>query len=280
MYNKYFNINKNNILIVNMTDIRILLNNVWQKANSEQESAYQKYINDNRYVEQSLNINGIHIYRPENDPFNPIYMDYQENRFIPIIDWNNIKVFLLDVPDTERPNWFQARNYQAWSYIHFIYNNVPLMNYSSRGTPLHLIKYPNTFIDIPNLQPEIVFTISRNNNNSVYYERNDNSQRRFRICDNERARSGYLGWYTRMTMPIPMSFSYENVVNNYLVLPTQQTEITNIEEEQCILCYKNKKNIKFIPCEHLVICASCYPKLNKSTECIICKNTINELKLA
>lgn len=262
-----------------MTDIRIFLNNNWQQANSEQQQAYLNFVNENRYVEQPINVNGIHIYRPENDPYNPIYMNYQDNHFIPLIDWNNIKVFLMDGPGSQRPNWFQARNYQAWSYIHFIYNNVPIMNYSSRGTPLNLIKNPNTIIDIPNLEPEIVFTISRNDNNSVYYERNDDSQRRFRICDNDKARSGYLGWYTRMTMPIAMSFSYENVVYSSLVLPTQQTEITNIEEEQCILCYKNKKNIKFIPCQHLVICASCYPKLTKSTECIICKNTINELKL-
>lgn len=262
-----------------MTDIRIFLNNIWQQANAEQQSAYLHYLNENKYVEQSININGIHIYRPLNDPYNPTYMDYQNNCYIPIIDWNNIKVFLVDVPDSTRPNWFQARNYQIWAYINYIYSNVSIMNYSSRGTPLYLIKNPNTTIDVSNIEPEIVFTISRNDNNSVYYERNDNSGRRIRICDNEKARSGYLGWYTRMTMPIAMSFSYDNVYNNLLNLPTNQTEITNIEEDQCILCYKNKKNIRFIPCQHLVICATCYPKLSKSTECIICKNVIQELKV-
>lgn len=263
-----------------MTDIRILLNNKWQKANAEQEAAYTQYVNDNRYCEKELTINGIHIYRPENDPYNPIYMDYQDNYFIPIIDWNNIKVFLVDVPNSTRPNWFQARNYQVWAYIHYIYSNVTIMNYSSQGTPIYLIKNPNTFIDVPNLEPEIVFTISRNDNNSVYYERNDDSQRRFRICDNERARSGYLGWYTRMTMPIAMSFSYDNHTNIQLTLPTHNVETTNIEEDQCILCYKNKKNIKFSPCHHVIICASCYPKLIKPSECILCKNIINELTLA
>jgi hypothetical protein len=64
------------------------------------------------------------------------------------------------------------------------------------------------------LPPNIIFSVSRNENNSVYYEKNEsiyyknneNSQNnetypiRVRICDSEYARTGYLGFYTRITM--------------------------------------------------------------------------------
>ena len=55
-------------------------------------------------------------------------------------------------------------------------------------------------INVANIQPNIIFNMSRNENNSVYYERNDEFYTRVRICDSESARSGYLGFYTRLTM--------------------------------------------------------------------------------
>ena len=59
-------------------------------------------------------------------------------------------------------------------------------------------------IEIDGLPSNIVFSISRNENNSVYYERNDERGTRVRICDNHMARIGYRGFYTRMTMDVGM----------------------------------------------------------------------------
>ena len=273
-------------------DIRVKIGETWRAADEAQKAAYIAYKSREHYYTEipHTHENGITIFRGRNDPYMATYFKLEgseRNAKHPIIDINDISVFLMDGAtgrgSRDGAGWVNARNYQAWAYADFVYDHAVRKCYMSKYSTY--LAFPPGFdranvvtIDIDGLPPNIIFSVSRNDNNSVYYERNDGSHRRFRICDNDTARSGYLGWYTRMTMPIAMSFSYENVVYNSLVLPTQQTEITNVEEDQCILCYKNKKNIKFIPCQHLVICASCYPKLTKSTECIICKNTIIELQ--
>jgi len=48
-------------------------------------------------------------------------------------------------------------------------------------------------------------------------------------------------------------------------------EQTDIEEEQCILCYTNKKNITLSPCNHNIMCSACYVKLAKKNECPVCR---------
>jgi hypothetical protein len=87
-------------------------------------------------------------------------------------------------------------------------------------------------IDIDGLPPNIIFSISRNDNNSVYYERNDGSGARVRICDNHTARIGYHGYYARMTSDI--GFIIGGIVSiDGLELPASIVlEKTEIEEEQ------------------------------------------------
>ena len=62
-----------------------------------------------------------------------------------------------------------------------MYDNQQRKTYASKNS----IRSPSTVeIDIDGLFPNIIFSISRNENNSVYYERNDERGTRVRICDN------------------------------------------------------------------------------------------------
>jgi hypothetical protein len=146
-----------------------------------------------------------------------------------------------------------------------------------------------TDIDLDGLPPNIIFSISRNENGSVYYERNDAHGTRVRICDHEGARAGFRGFYTRITMdpgvivtppaqpqqPLP-SYTASSAVPLQLP-PLISAQKTSVEEDQCILCYENAKNLKFSPCAHNVTCSECYVKLIKPRECPVCKQAIESL---
>jgi hypothetical protein len=226
------------------------------------------------------------------------------------MDMDDVKVFLTDLPNS---NWVKARDYQAWAYRDFIYdpNRAPIKYYASRYSSHLVFQTSNyrdvTTIELDGLPPNIVFKISRNENGSVYYERNDSRATRVRICDNESARSGYLGYYRRMTdvgdfiiSPPPPSVApppldpygpdYQDFAaflhqphshgsaNNKLPLPFGARSIeTNVEEEQCILCFKNKSTLKINPCGHKIICPECYTKLEKP-ECPMCRGQIQSLQ--
>jgi hypothetical protein len=152
-----------------------------------------------------------------------------------------------------------------------------------------------TTIEIDSLPLNIIFSMSRNENNSVYYERNDYNSTRVRICDNEYARAGFLGFFTRITMdvgviitppqsqPHPLSANSDSLHGSAsgasigyggLMPPIIKTVV---EEEQCILCYDNKKNTKFLPCGHTIACYHCTQQLVKS-ECPICKTNITNVQ--
>ena len=135
-------------------------------------------------------------------------------------------------------------------------------------------------IDLPDLNPNIIFNVSRNENNSVYFERNDASGSRVRMCDNEYARAGYLGFYTRITMdpgiivipPPPATVYYNLLSTSHLPAP----EETDDESLQCILCNSHQVNVKFSPCEHKISCSGCYSRMVKN-ECPVCRSTISRL---
>jgi hypothetical protein len=115
-----------------------------------------------------------------------------------------------------------------------------------------------------------------------------------RICDHEGARAGFRGFYTRITMdpgvivtppqtqqpiqliqPVP---SYTASCSIPLQLPPLISTVkTNVEEDQCILCYENAKNLTFGPCAHNIACSECYGKLIKPRECPVCKQAISTL---
>lgn len=207
--------------------------------------AYTEYKERPHYYREAPHIShGYIVYRPDNDPYFPTYIarisDIQDmgvgagsgagsgagmnwdievtreihdtledtNRAIPIIDLNDIYVFLTDHPPND-PAWISARSYQIWAYRDYVYdrNRMVKKSYMTRDTDpfvyendIHILANQMVTIDVANVSPNIVFNISRNDNNSVYYERNDTMRRRIRICDSQFARIGYLGYYTRLTM--------------------------------------------------------------------------------
>ena len=211
---------------------------------------------------------------------------------IPIIDMNDISVFIVDNPGMARANWLPAREYQVWAYRDFMYDPDRSIkkSYMSRGTlPISYESNDNILanqivtIDVANISPNIVFNISRNDNNSVYFERNDVGGSRVRICDNEYARAGYLGFYTRITMDpgivVMTPPSASHVAQSASLLSTahiHEPAETDDEEYQCILCFKNRVNARFSPCEHTVCCSSCYSKMAKN-QCPVCRAEITQI---
>lgn len=215
-------------------------------------------------------------------------MEYT-GKAIPIMDMYDVSVFIVDNPAMGRANWLPARLYQAWAYRDFVYDRHRSIkkSYMSRGT-FHFSNdhdiLPNQIVTIhvDNIAPNIVFNISRNENNSVYFERNDEFRTRVRICDNQYARSGYLGFYTRLTMdpgiivipPPGGGAAAASALLSTAHLPDPE-EIDD-EEHQCILCFKYRINAKFSPCEHQVCCSECYSKMAKN-ECPVCRAEITRV---
>jgi hypothetical protein len=264
-----------------MDNIKVKYNGFWTPADSNQCLAFQNHKNNNLlYREIPTTTNGITIYRENNDSYLPTYMNDGTN-ILPIADWNDVKVFLLDIQNVD---WVAARNYQTFAYFDFIYDNKQKKTYFSKYSShlfFHSAAVDIVEIPIDNLPPNIIFNMSRNENNSVYYERNDANSTRVRICDNSHARNGYRGFWNRLTMDTGIiSQPSINVPNPFLNLqiPTNMELIkTDIEEDQCILCFDYKKNLLFNPCNHNIICSNCYPKLEKKSECPVCKQIINSL---
>jgi hypothetical protein len=289
-----------------LADIRVRIDDTWRPADEAQRAAYIAYKSRPTYYVENPNVdNGICIFRENNDPYNPTYFKLEDsvrNAKHPIIDFNDIRVFLMDgVNEPGNRNgagWVKARNYQAWAYIDFMYdiNVTPRKCYMSKYSTY--LAFPPGFnmrnvttIDIDGLPPNIIFSMSRNENNSVYYERNDHESTRVRICDNEYARAGFLGFFTRITMdvgiiitpppshPHPLSANADSAsgasVGCHGLMPPIIKTI--VEEEQCILCYENKKNTKFLPCGHTIACYHCTQQLVKS-ECPVCKTNITNIR--
>lgn len=300
--------------------------------------AYTKYKEHHHYYRETPYLTDQYIvYRPDNDPYLPTYIAWiadipdlrDENgndirnrstinrthhvlitqdihdtlmihgRTTPILDIDDISVFIVDNPAMGRANWVQARAYQIWAYRDFMYDPHRSIkkSYMSRDTSRHTYESNDNIlanqivtIDVANIAPNIVFNISRNDNNSVYFERNDAAGSRVRICDNEFARSGYLGFYTRITMDPGMIVtppSYQGgLASAAPALPTQQLSIAHLphpEEidgdghaDQCILCVKYRVNARFSPCEHQVCCGLCYSKMTKN-ECPVCRTEITRV---
>lgn len=276
--------------------------------------AYTQYKNRPTYHRETVyEYEDISVYRENNDHYNPTFISHGP-RIFPAIDMSDVKVFLTDV---ENANWFKARPYQAWAYRDFLFDVAkPQVKYYASRHSSHLFFQTSNYrevvtIELDGLSPNIIFKLSRNENGSVYYEKNDRNASRVRICDNETARSGYLGFYRRMTdvgdfiiMPAPSApppvsndaygpeyqdFAgylhqinataaetasyYQNHSVKLPLAPGTQSIQTDNEEEQCIMCFRNKSTLRLHPCGHRVMCPDCYNKMEKG-ECPICRSDI------
>lgn len=286
-------------------DICVKVGDTWRPADEAQKAAYIAYKSREHYYTETPHTheNGITIFRRENDPYMATYFKLEgsmRNAKHPIIDMNDISVFLMDGAtgrgSRNGAGWVNARNYQAWAYADFIYDHTVRKCYMSKYSTY--LAFPPGFdsanvvtIDIDDLPPNIIFSVSRNENNSVYYERNDSGGSRVRMCDNEYARVGFLGFFTRITMDVGMiveppsnNNNNNNSNNNALSGIICELEVpplieTSIEEEQCILCYDYLKNTKLSPCNHVISCYRCTMKLSKP-QCPVCKSHIQSISKA
>ena len=253
---------------------------------------------------------GVSVYRENNDHYKPTFISCGQ-RVFPAIDMADVKVFLTDVANV---NWFKARDYQAWAYRDFLFDVAqPQVKYYASRYSSHLFFQTSSYrdvatIELDGLPPNIIFKLSRNENGSVYYEKNDRNASRVRICDCETARSGYLGFYRRITdvgdfsispAPAPVVYGpeyqdfasylhqanataaavtavYQNHSIKLPLAPGTQSIQTDNEEEQCIMCFKNKSTLRLHPCGHKVMCPECYIKMEKG-ECPICRSDIIKL---
>lgn len=218
-------------------------------------------------------------------------MDAQ-GKTTPIMDLADIFVFITDpaVVGSGRANWFPARSYQAWAYRDYMYDphRTIRKSYMSHGTSRityegdsRILVNQMVTIPIPGISANIVFTIARNETGSVYFERNDAMGSQSRICDNEYARIGYLGFYTRLTMDpgmivMPPVAAGAGAGAGAALLSTthlSSPEETNDEERQCMTCVRNRVNARFSPCDHQVCCSACYLQFTKN-ECPVCRAVI------
>jgi len=278
----------------------------WVPAPAEWAAAYMQYKSRPAYSPEvpSNYENRFLVYRVENDCYMPTRIQRSDTGdTFPIMDCADVKVFLQDADPV---NWYPARNYQMWAFRDFIYDSArPVRKFYASKYSSHLFFQRGssaqtvTDIDIDGLPPNIIFSISRNDNGSVYYERNDARGTRVRICDHEGARSGFRGFYNRITsdpgivitppsqsthliqpiqptQPMP-SYTISSAIPLQLP-PGISTMKTSVEEEQCILCYENAKNLTFSPCAHTVVCSECYIRLMKPRECPVCKQAISSLR--
>ena len=311
-------------------DIRVKINGVWQPASPLLRDIYTGYKSlPMSSGSRPYSKDGITIFRTDNDAYMPTFYRWDDrghadttttiNEYvfpeneeegarrnqdvtpnpIPIIDFNDIYIFLVDgvtgPGSRSGAGWVKARNYQTWAYIDFIYDTRVRKCYASQYSSY--LAFPAGFdnanvvtIDIDRLTPNIIFSVSRNDNNSVYYEKNDASHTRVRICDNELARVGFLGFYTRITMdvgmiitPPPASHAHSHTISSpgsALICSGVQPpmiDLTDNEEHQCIMCYENKKNVRFHPCNHVISCYRCVQQMNKC-ECPVCKSAIHTIQ--
>jgi hypothetical protein len=305
-------------------DIKVKINGIWQPATPQLRDIYIRYKSmPISRGQTTYSMDGITIFRTDNDPYMPtfyrwegredtetrrndgyIFPESESNREreviqevtpnpIPIIDFNDIYVFLVDgvtgPGSRSGAGWVKARNYQAWAFVNFVYDTHIRKCYASRYStylafPVGFDTHNVVTIDVDGLSPNIIFSVSRNDNNSVYYERNDTSRTRVRICDNELARVGFLGFYTRLTMDVGIIVAPPT--NAYTILSPGSGlqcigEIPSLiettdEEQQCIMCYENKKNVQFQPCNHVISCYRCVQHMTKC-ECPVCKTGIHTI---
>ena len=265
---------------MNISDnIKIKLNNIWINANNDQKNAFLQFkcLNNHQIILNTINNNEFTIARENN----ATYIIENNGSKYPIADWNDVKVFLID---NANPSWYNARDYQTWSYFDFLYSNDNERRYKTRNS--NNLNHNYTYYEIPihNLYSNIIFRISRNDNGTIFYEKDDIHRTKVRISDNQYDRSGYMAYYRRLTDDI-FAYAVPTVINpvSTLIIPDVPVSITLNDSEMCIVCNENKQNIKLIPCNHISTCSVCAAEILKYTHklnCPICRvETTNVNKL-
>ena len=266
---KYLELKK---IIGGMMNIKVRLDTgEWVDARPYQIDAFRQFKNsDNPFSgerEEFIYDNGLQgfdkikftIRRMGDRYHGGIYMIKENGSISPIADWNDVKVFLLDLPNV---NWYDARNYQTWAYFDFIYSAEPIRRYQ-KGYPSNPIGYteiPLNEFDVLPIIPPIDFEIARNDNGTIFYKKNNTGRTRVRISDNQQARNGYLGFYRRMTdmadfvvqpgqpaqydQPVQHHQPVQPNPNGYLPLPPNIVIRPTLDDNKmCITCNDIEQNI-------------------------------------
>ena len=261
------------------TDIKIKLeNNEWFPVRSYQHEAFLNFKNGNRFREVPIQYNNndikFRIERVNNEYYGGIFLIKETGIMYPIADWSDVKIFLINNSGLST-NWYNASDYQVWAYFDFIYNNDLERIYASVGSTILDTILPIVILpEYLNLESNVIFIMGRNDNNSIYYQKYNDSIK-IRICDNTYARNGYLGFFRRITdysYPINIIESTDNKIE---MPPNIEISTTMDENIMCIVCNYNKQNIQFRPCNHTIMCSVCYLKYDKQYECIICRQKIS-----
>jgi len=255
--------------------IKVKIEDKWVPACDYQKNTFINYKNNVRFIEKTYNCDNLSIRRIDNDYNKGIILQSSDGITTPIADWSNVKVFLID----QNPvNWYSSRNYQTWAYFDFIYDNKEIKSYKSKGT-YGYDDHIEIEIDIDDLDTNIIFSISRNTNGTIFYQKNDEYQTKVRISDSEIVRKGYLGFYNRVfEADLGIIFNSDDNILPDPILPNH-LDLVLIDDEEivCAICNRYQQNIQFIPCNHTKTCSDCFIQLPNKKICPICRQNINSI---
>ena len=203
--------NTNTDYIGTLDDIRIFIDGMWIIADDKFCEAYKTYLEKHYYKMypyiHTNEGNDIIIYRLNNNHNEGTYIKYNDIE-VPITNLNNVRIFLYNLPPLYRyHHWYQARQYQAWAYFDFLYSGEQSKTYISTNTQYLSDDNVQIIPEIYCTKPNVIFTIKRNDNNSIYYEKNDKNRTLVRISDSEYVRRGYSGFVSRITMDVGLESS-------------------------------------------------------------------------
>ncbi|ATZ80561.1 RING-finger domain containing protein [Bodo saltans virus] len=260
--------------------IMVRLDGQWVEARNYQAHAFKNFIkNGEQPYKYDDSRNGI-IFTIQRENNQQIYIIRNDGTRMPIADWNNVQVFLLDAISI---GWYPARDYQTWAYFDFLYSNDIERHYKSLESDNIDSNIRYTTIDVPNLYSNIVFRMSRNDNGTIFYEKN-NDRTRVRISDNAIERAHYLNNYNlsiahsriTQTPSVRMRIDSPRAIDTLIQM---KIEKTSNDDEMCCICNDNKKNIQFLPCKHDLFCSECCTALfkhNKTVTCPLCRANVIE----
>lgn len=269
--------------------IKIFINNEWIDPRPYQKEAFLLFKNNNEtplyYNKDGYKFGIKRISKA-------IYMIREDNTRVPIVDWNDVYVFLLD---QNPPNWYSAREYQIHAYFDYLYSNVFEKKYTSKNSDNVDESY--TILPFDNIDSNITFKLSRNSNGTIYYEKNDTQLTRIRISDNFQERLEYNRMYDRMTEPLVADFLNSSsssladmhsspILSEQLLIIPDIPDIGNNEniadDDLCVVCNIKKHNIIYRPCNHKYICSICSKELlkyNAVLNCPLCKTKVNKIDI-
>jgi tetratricopeptide (TPR) repeat protein len=61
------------------------------------------------------------------------------------------------------------------------------------------------------------------------------------------------------------------------LLAKKHDDVSSDVENTCALCLTNKKQIYFYPCNHKLICLSCYSSVSDNSKCFLCRSNISTI---